>query len=76
MSGVSFMEKLLDGVSVEWKALGELCIPTQERGNEKQPVGQLPWGHNLVLLSKLKTQAERQWYAAKTIERELQGGEA
>jgi predicted nuclease of restriction endonuclease-like (RecB) superfamily len=31
-------------------------------------VGQLPWGHNLVLLSKLKNPAERQWYAAKTIE--------
>ncbi len=34
----------------------------------QQAVGQLPWGHNLVLLSKLKASAERQWYAAKTIE--------
>ena len=34
----------------------------------QQAVGQLPWGHNLVLLTKLKTQAERLWYAAKTIE--------
>lgn len=34
----------------------------------QQAVGQLPWGHNLVLLSKLKNSAERQWYAAKTIE--------
>lgn len=34
----------------------------------QQPVGQLPWGHNLVLLSKLKASAERQWYAAKTLE--------
>jgi predicted nuclease of restriction endonuclease-like (RecB) superfamily len=34
----------------------------------QQAVGQLPWGHNLVLLSKLKDRAERQWYAAKTIE--------
>lgn len=34
----------------------------------QQAVGQLPWGHNLVLLSKLKNPAERQWYAAKTIE--------
>jgi len=34
----------------------------------QQAVGQLPWGHNLVLLSKLKTQAEREWYAAKAIE--------
>ena len=34
----------------------------------QQAVGQLPWGHNLVLLSKLKSHAQRQWYAAKTIE--------
>lgn len=34
----------------------------------QQAVGQLPWGHNLVLLTKLKTLAERQWYAAKTLE--------
>ncbi|MGX8882379.1 PDDEXK nuclease domain-containing protein [Methylovorus sp. SPW-M1] len=34
----------------------------------QQAVGQLPWGHNLVLLTKLKTQAEREWYAAKAIE--------
>lgn len=34
----------------------------------QQAVGQLPWGHNLVLLSKFKVSAERQWYAAKTIE--------
>ncbi len=34
----------------------------------QQAVGQLPWGHNLVLLTKLKTQTERQWYAAKTLE--------
>ena len=25
MSGVNFLEKLLDGVEVEWKALGILC---------------------------------------------------
>ena len=34
----------------------------------QQAVGQLPWGHNLVLLAKLKTQAERQWYAVKALE--------
>jgi predicted nuclease of restriction endonuclease-like (RecB) superfamily len=34
----------------------------------QQAVGQLPWGHNLVLLSKLKATNERLWYAAKTLE--------
>lgn len=31
-------------------------------------VGQLPWGHNLVLLSKLKKTEERLAYAQKTLE--------
>jgi predicted nuclease of restriction endonuclease-like (RecB) superfamily len=34
----------------------------------QQAVGQLPWGHNLVLLSKLKDREERLAYAKKTIE--------
>lgn len=32
------------------------------------PLAQLPWGHNLVLLNKLKTQDERLWYASKAVE--------
>lgn len=34
----------------------------------QQFVGQLPWGHNLVLLAKLKTSIDREWYIHKTIE--------
>lgn len=34
----------------------------------QQPVAQIPWGHNLVLLSKLKTVEERLAYAQKTLE--------
>ncbi len=34
----------------------------------QQAVGQLPWGHNLVLLTKLKTSDERLAYAQKTLE--------
>ena len=34
----------------------------------QQAVGQLPWGHNLVLLDKLKNSEDRIWYAKKTIE--------
>lgn len=34
----------------------------------QQAVGQLPWGHNLALLSKLKNREERLAYAQKTIE--------
>ncbi len=34
----------------------------------QQAVGQLPWGHNLVLLTKLKNPEDRLWYAHKAIE--------
>ena len=34
----------------------------------QQAVAQLPWGQNLLLLTKLKTRAEREWYVAKAIE--------
>jgi predicted nuclease of restriction endonuclease-like (RecB) superfamily len=34
----------------------------------QQPVGQLPWGHNLVLLTRLKDRGERLAYAAAALE--------
>jgi predicted nuclease of restriction endonuclease-like (RecB) superfamily len=34
----------------------------------QQAVGQLPWGHNVVLLDKVKDREERLWYAAQTVE--------
>lgn len=40
--------------------------PVEEIG--KQAVSLIPWGHNIALLQKLKTESERLWYANKTIE--------
>ena len=34
----------------------------------QQLVGQIPWGHNLALLTKVKDQQEREWYVRATIE--------
>lgn len=34
----------------------------------QQAVGQLPWGHNLVLLSKLKSRSQRLQYAQRAVE--------
>jgi predicted nuclease of restriction endonuclease-like (RecB) superfamily len=34
----------------------------------QQLVGQIPWGHNITLLSKVKDCAEREWYARAAIE--------
>ncbi len=36
--------------------------------NLPQPVAEIPWGHNLVLLAKVKTPLIRLWYAHKVIE--------
>ncbi|OEE38254.1 hypothetical protein A1QO_02435 [Vibrio genomosp. F10 str. ZF-129] len=34
----------------------------------QQAVDQIPWGHNIVLIQKLKSNNERLWYADKAIE--------
>lgn len=34
----------------------------------QQPVAQIPWGHNVLLLTKLKEINQRLWYAQKIIE--------
>jgi predicted nuclease of restriction endonuclease-like (RecB) superfamily len=36
--------------------------------NLPQAVGEIPWGHNLQLLSKLKNPIKRIWYARMTVE--------
>ena len=33
----------------------------------QQPVGQLPWGHVTVLLDRLRTRDDRDWYAARAV---------
>jgi predicted nuclease of restriction endonuclease-like (RecB) superfamily len=32
------------------------------------PVAEIPWGHNILLLKKLKSPSKRLWYAVKTKE--------
>ncbi len=42
-----------------------------EYSNEKflqQAVGEIPWGHNIQIFSKIKNQSQRIWYAQKTLE--------
>lgn len=40
----------------------------QFNGIKQHPVIQLPWGHNCVILDKIKTAEARLFYAAKTLE--------
>lgn len=51
---------------------GKTAIPPQAaRESESevlpQPVSEIPWGHNILLLQKLKDHAQRLWYAQQTI---------
>jgi predicted nuclease of restriction endonuclease-like (RecB) superfamily len=43
-----------------------------------EAVAHLPWGHNILLMERIKDQAQRLWYAAKTLEhgwsRAIRGG--
>ena len=34
----------------------------------RQPVAQIPWGHNLALMRKVESAEERAWYASQTVE--------
>jgi predicted nuclease of restriction endonuclease-like (RecB) superfamily len=34
----------------------------------QQLVGQIPWGHNIILLTKVKDCAEREWYVQAAID--------
>ena len=40
---------------------------TEEIANLSQVVGEIPWGHNLQLFSKLKDPVQRLWYAQQTV---------
>lgn len=59
--------KLKQPVSESGKA--ELAQPVRELepGNLPQAVSEIPWGHNIVLLQKLKDPAVRLWYAQQTV---------
>jgi predicted nuclease of restriction endonuclease-like (RecB) superfamily len=35
---------------------------------EELPVSQIPWGHNIILVTKIKNTKERLWYAHMTVE--------
>ncbi len=45
------------------QAVGQL-----DQGQVPAPLANLPWGHNALLIEKLKDTEERLWYARKTVE--------
>ena len=41
---------------------------SQSFGVPPEPIASLPWGHNVVLVTKLDSPEERRWHAAKAVE--------
>jgi predicted nuclease of restriction endonuclease-like (RecB) superfamily len=50
------------------RAFAQACPQDDAAGIGQQAVGQLPWGHNIALLTKLDNEEERLWYAAQAIQ--------
>ena len=50
------------------KYMRALAVAYPEGEFVQQVVAQIPWGHNLLLLSKLKQPEHWEWYARKTLE--------
>ena len=50
------------------RAFAETWPDFNTESNVQQAVGQIPWGHNLLLLHKVKDRSKRLQYAAKAIE--------
>ena len=44
-------------------------IPTAVGILEKLPIFSIPWGHNTIILEKIKNNEERLWYALQSIEK-------
>ncbi len=47
---------------------GNLSPLVTDSSGPPEPIASIPWGHNQVLLFKLKNPATRLWYAAKALE--------
>ncbi len=54
------------------RAVGQLHLSQRDREGEfekvKRLISQMPWGHNVVLIQKIKDWDIRQWYMQKTLE--------
>ena len=66
---LAWSEPILSQPVTELEAQAILSQPVTELGDSipPQPVAEIPWGHNIVLLLKLKDPAVRLWYAQQAI---------
>lgn len=52
------------------KYMRQMAATWSEDAIGRHPVGQLPWGHIIVLLGELDDRGQRDWYAGAAAERE------
>jgi hypothetical protein len=52
----------------EAQAIVPQAVGQPDPGSVPPPLADIPWGHNVLLIEKLKDPAERLWYAHKTLE--------
>jgi predicted nuclease of restriction endonuclease-like (RecB) superfamily len=62
-------EKVAQAVR-QTKAIQKVAQAVRQLESERPPaeVVALPWGHDVILIQKVKDRAQRLWYAAKTVE--------
>lgn len=61
-----FRQQLAGKNEIRQQAVGEL--ETEADDLLQSAISRIPWGHNVVLMEKLKEQHHRLWYASKSIE--------
>jgi predicted nuclease of restriction endonuclease-like (RecB) superfamily len=66
---VAYREQVAQPVR-QLKLTKKVAQPVAELDRQRPPpeVANLPWGHNVLLLQRIKVTVERLWYAAKTLE--------
>jgi predicted nuclease of restriction endonuclease-like (RecB) superfamily len=62
------LPKLQQPVGESAKKIHPQLVGELAGSNLPKPVAEIPWGHNLVLLAKLKPPLLRLWYARKAVE--------
>jgi len=82
--GSNSVEKLTEDIQKEFPGLGGFSranifkmrsfysayekVSQAVRQIEDLPIFDIPWGHNVILITKIKANAERLWYTEKAIE--------
>ncbi|KIO74462.1 hypothetical protein TH53_26325 [Pedobacter lusitanus] len=63
---LKFMVQFYKGYDFD-DVIGKQAVSQLQESNGEQPVSQIPWGHNILLMQKIKEKDVRLWYVEQTI---------